>query len=931
MPNVLHVQKVTAHADRTLREAHEKAESPAELLQVYKSFLKKEEHRIRLAHKQCALHRAGGLEVSAKRAATLDITLHNLFDSALKSQASDARIALMATGGYGRGYLNPGSDIDLQFLHPGKVTTELKGVIESVLYMLYDVGFKVGHAVRSLKETFDQANANSQTKTSLIDARFLAGERPLFLEFERRFRKECIDGQQAAFLESRRQDLIKRHTDHFNTFLVKEPHIKNGCGGLRDFHNILWIAWVKTGAKSIQDLIAKKLISDPGGQELLRAYDFLMLVRNDLHYAEKKSSDALTLRAQGIVAKNFNYPGRRITQKTDAFMRDYYHHTRNVYQHNLSLMERFELELEKAPKPRLLGILTRRSKQPAKEKLDGFIVENSFLYPESSEIFQEDSNRLMILFQHCQLRHLRLSPELRTVIRESYPLINKTYQYKKANRETFEAILSRRGDVARTLRLMHRVGVLGRYLPEFGALTDLVQHEFFHRFTADEHTLQTIEKLDELSDSANPKTALQQQLFHNLDDPFVLYLALIMHDTGRGAENVRHHEWASESLTDQVCRRLQVSPKRRKMLMFLVGHHLTFWHTATTRDIDDPSVIADFARIVRSKEWLDALFLMTYADASATYEHGWSDWKESLLRRLYQQTTDYFQDQAAFQTRTQQPGAELRLAVEKEFDASYSAEIAAHFSEMPERYFRIRDAERLVDHIRLFRKFFRQLAKDDPAAALTPVVKWTARPEQGCSEVTLVSWDRHLLLAKIAGALAASNINILSADVFLRKDNIVLDIFRVCTTSLEPVTAEKTFNHVQSLIERSFSGEDVDFPALIQRHTAPANAQPPPDWQRDFPTRVYVGNDLHKDYTMVEIQAVDRIGLLYAIFQAIGSLGLDITHARINTERGAAIDSFCVVGDFGQKLNDPARLEALRHRVCEAVGIRGEDVGHISG
>lgn len=929
MPAKDHRTKVSAHANKALQAAHQHSKSHAELLAEYKVFLKKEEYRVKLAHKQYALKREGGVAVAGMRAAMLDVVLHNLFQRSLTEGSSDVRVALVATGGYGRGLLNPGSDIDLQFFHPGKVTPSVKQAIESVLYMLWDVGFKVGHSVRSLKETFDEANRNTQTKTSLIETRFLAGEKSLFDDFNARFRKECIDGKEREFLEARRGDLLKRHNEHYNTFLVKEPHVKNGCGGLRDYHTILWNCFVKLGTKDLGEVVKKRMLTAIGAQELKKAFDFLMLVRNDLHYTEKKASEQLTLRAQGIVAKNLGYPGHRITQKTELLMKDYYHHSRNIYQHCTSLMQRFELELEDRAKPRLIGFLARK-KETKKEKFDGFYSQGEFIFPENLEIFKEDSSRMMRLFQHTQQRHLRLSPQIRLIFKESWPEINKTFQYRKANRETFEAILSRKGDVARTLRQMHRVGFLGRYLPEFGGLTDLVQHEFFHRFTADEHTLQTVEKLDALSDTQDPKLGKQQEIFHKLEDPFVLYLALIMHDTGR-SENVRQHSFASEELTDKVCRRLQITPTRRRMLMFLVGHHLTLWQTATTRDLEDLDVIAQFAKIVKNQEWLDALYVMTFADASATYEHGWSDWKQSLLHQLYRNTSEFLLNEEAFLSRAATQVSELRANVEKALDASYTAEIAAHFDSMPERYFRIREADRVVTHIRLFRKFFRQLAKDDASAALTPVLKWIARPEQGCSELMLVSWDRAMLLAKIAGALSANNINILSADLFLRKDQLVLDVFRVCTTKLEPVTDQKMIDGVAALVEKTFTGKPVSFDRLVDKNINSTNQIPLPEWQRDFPSHVQVSNHLHKDFTMVEIQAVDRIGLLYDIFQAIGSLGLEISHARINTEKGAAIDSLCVCDGLGRKIADPAVLKQLREVVNEAIGVKHGETGMISG
>jgi [protein-PII] uridylyltransferase len=913
-----HIEKVEAHASRVLAPAHGQKASPAELIKLYRSFLKKEEHRIRLQH----YAGLSGTEVCSQRSSLLDVVLRNLFGKVLLESRANARVALVASGGYGRGILNPGSDIDLQFIHPERGGRDLspmtREVIEKVLYMLWDVGFKVGYGVRSLKETFQFALRDHPTMCALIECRFITGDRALFDEIEDNFRRQCVTGREKEFLNERLRDLRERHAKSSNTVQVQEPNVKNGCGGLRDYHNIIWISYVKLGTRDLDQLVRRRVFSGIAGQEIRKAHDFLLRVRNDMHYAEKSAADVLTLRLQGVVATNLRYGGRRMVQRTEAFMRDYYHHSRNLYQHNLSLMERFELEQEEK-RPGIFSFLALRHHGKS-EAFDGFHTRNGFIFPDHDEIFKEDSGRLMRLFQHTQLRHLKLSPQVRRLVKENYALINRTFRYKKTNRETWEAILSRKGEVGPPLRQMHRVGFLGRYLPEFGPLTDLVQHEFFHRYTADEHTLKCLELLDDLSDTRDPRLAFHQRLFHELEDPYILYLALLLHDTGRAA-NARHHAYASTELADSVCRRLQISDKRRQALIFLVDNHLLLWQTATTRNLDDPEVIAGFARIVRSREWLDALYLHTNADSRATSEAGWSDWKESLVRQLYHATLAWFEGKDIFESRLHLPLDEIRQLVAAGLDEGYLAEIEAHLTGMPARYFNFRAPETMALHIRTCRQFFRQLRKDDAGSALRPVVRWVAHPEQGCSEMILVSWDRHRLLAKAAGALAANGINILSADLFLRADGMVIDLFRVCTTSFTPVTSEKTIGSVNELLCRACTGEDIDFASLIRtRGHGSDTPEPLPAWEDEFPAFASVHNEPQRDYTTVDIQAVDRIGLLYAVFDAIASLGLEITHARINTEKGAAIDSLCVTDLHGHKITDPATLAALKRAVAKAIG-----------
>ena len=316
-----------------------------------------------------------------------------------------------------------------------------------------------------------------------------------------------------------------------------------------------------------------------------RAYDFVLRVRTELHYIEGRESDVLTLRLQGVVATSLGYRQKTILDRIEAFMRDYYTHTSTLLHRGNELMDRYHLQAVAEEKPSIVARLLRRTEKPV-EKFDGFIAKDERIHPENDRIFKEDHARLMRLFVHTQQRHLRLSPELFQLVCKSWPLISPTFRYSKAARESFEAILSQKGEVGRVLRQMHRVGFLGRYLPEFGALTNLVQHEFFHRYPADEHTLRTIDCLDELAGAPKPGMEFFQRLFHEVQDPYILYLALILHDSGRAA-NAETHTDASAQLADRVCRRLQIKGARRRLLMFLIDHHLTLYRDSTTKNLDD--------------------------------------------------------------------------------------------------------------------------------------------------------------------------------------------------------------------------------------------------------------------------------------------------------------------------------------------------------
>ena len=449
-------------------------------------------------------------------------------------------LALLAIGGYGRGELNPYSDVDIMFLHPASmksVSPKANEVIQTILYMLWDVGFKVGHSTRSVSGAIRQANTDMLSKTSLLEARFVAGNAALSEEFKAEFVRRCVRGSERKYLQERVLNQRERHEKHAGTVYLQEPNIKNGCGGLRDYQNLLWMAYFKEGIMTMQGLVEKKLLVEAERRKLDRAYDFLLRVRTELHYLNKRATDVVTLNFQLQLANKLNYTQKNALRRGEAFMREYYQHSRTVFSITELISARLAAGLEDTRAPGFFGMLISRPEK--RESFDGFYSTGGLIYPEGRDIFNKEPHRMMRLFLYAQQRHLSLSAELQQLIHRRLHLVDRTFQYAKATRETFNAIISQKGQVGRILRMMHEVDFLGRYISEFGQLTCLVQHEFFHRYTADEHTLVCIEKLDQLIDTKEARLADYRSMFQRLEDPFVLYLALLLHDTGK-ASNARY-------------------------------------------------------------------------------------------------------------------------------------------------------------------------------------------------------------------------------------------------------------------------------------------------------------------------------------------------------------------------------------------------------
>ncbi|MFU8894412.1 MAG: [protein-PII] uridylyltransferase [Luteolibacter sp.] len=919
MSAVARPQSITERVSEALKPAINGQLSPSEILGIYKGVLQSEEGRIKQLHRDGA----GGLEITTLRSELIDTVIRSIHAAAVKGHGGKLPpFAILATGGYGRGVLNPGSDIDLLFLLPKASTNlppALREIIQGILYPLWDVGFKVGHASRSIAECIEQAQLDQENKTSLMDARLIVGDADLHSAFEARFEKHCIQRGQQAFFELRRKDLWDRHSRHSHTVFLQEPHVKEGCGGLRDFHNIFWVARVKRGIRNLDDLVEQRLITSDTRRELEEAHDFLLRVRNELHYHSGRAIDQLTLHLQGVVCTALQYPQRSILRRTEAFMRDYYRHTRHIHRHSTSIMEAFEIEAQAAASSGIRSFLTFRSRN--RETFDGFIARDGFIHPENPLVFRDDPNRLMRLFQHCQLRGLRLSPEMRRLVAAHWDDIDRPFRYSKANRETFEAILERKGQAAAALRQMHRIGFLGRYIPEFGALDCLVQHEFFHRYTADEHTLRVADITDALLENENPSVAIYRRLLVELQDPYAFHLAILLHDAGR-AENVREHTDGSAILASRLCNRLQIRGARRSFVTFLVDNHLVFWRTATTRNLDDPEVIAEFAAIVKTRVNLDALFLFSYADSNATSTESWNSWKESLMIQLHTATTRFLENgRAKYEAMLADDRDNLRNEVFGLMAEDYHPHIRVHFELMPPSAFHFRPASHVVTQVRTVRHFLNREAETGDAYATC--VKWIDQPEKGYTSLVLASRDKPHLLEKICCALASQEINILSADFYTRADGVVMNIFRVCTTNFEPVSSTGTRQRFLETFEKILHFESYNPADYLRRKTNYLRKRT--DSGIPVPVRARVGNDLHPNATTVEIQALDRIGLLHDLLSAINRHGLNTAHARICTEKGVAMDTLYITTRDGSMIEDATVMQALENDLDAVIRRSDED------
>lgn len=886
-----------------------------EQLARLKVFLKNGKDRLKNAH----LSGESGLKVAADRSSLVDEIILTIAALVAQQVRKSPDVTIIASGGYGRGLLNPGSDIDLLFLTEvpvSKLSQTEKDYINQVQIFLWDLGFKLLPATRTTAECITEAKIEPQSRTAIFDCRYLIGNERSFSVLCARFRKECIKKDLDAFYEERRLDIFSRRRKFSNTVFLQEPNVKDSPGGMRDFHNLLWIVDAQRDTRDLDEMVRQKLLTKNAATSLREAFDFLHRVRNALHY-RGKGNDILTLRLQGEIVEEFDYPQKSILRKIEAFMRDYYRHTRSIHHHTRSVFEIFAIEQEEQEEHGFLSRLPFIRKNTSEIiELDNYTIHHSRIDARRDDIFIQQPNRLIDLFVYAQKYGARPSPTLRKLIKNHWHLIDRPFRYRKENRESFREILEHKGKVANTLRQMHRCGVLGRYLPEFGALDCLVQHEFFHRYTADEHTLRTIDQLDLLLIDDKPERDLYRNIFLQHPDPYALYLALILHDTGR-AENVREHIDGSALLAARLCKRLQVTGGSRALITFLVDHHLTLWRFATKKNIDDPEVVAEFGTLMRDRHRLDALLLFTFADSNGTNEEAWSPWKEALILQLYRSTRDYLVEGVSKDSlQPSEEFAETRLELEQVLDQKYHHLIAEQFEQMPKRYFRYRAKNSLSTHIHALWQYIDSL-KRRPNTPFECAIQWIEQQKFGYTELVIVSHDRPLLLEKICCTLAHHQISIHAADAYTRLDGIVLDTLRVSTDDHRAVEDRNVQKAVlDTLYELNQSDDYTSAKYLVKKQNY---LHIETEQIVNFPTRAWISNDQDPNFTVIELQALDRIGLLHNVFQTLNKHDLVTVHARICTEKGAALDSIYVTDRDGRKLIDHVHMRQLEEELAQII------------
>ncbi len=917
----INTEKILVHANEELAVVGPET-GYEEQIERFRRFLKVETERLKIRHR----FGLGGGEITSGRSYLTDLIICRACQLAVSELGpSDPDLnncALIALGGYGRQDLAPFSDVDLLFLYPGKQSRIVKEFAERILYMLWDIGFNVGHSFRSMNECVTMAKTDLHSRNAMSEARLVTGNAHLFRQFTKRLDEAVFRNKKEteAFFEVMKSEIEARYAKFGGAVCLQEPNVKESAGGLRDLHTVLWIGHARYGSRGLDDLRAKDRLSGAEYASARRAYDFIARARNEAHFATGRKTDLLTLDLQPKLAASFGYEPKRGMLASELFMRDYYQRANELHRFAESFVTRaVEMRDEKRGfgsrvkrirasfefrqgKVYLSIRKVHRSEDPDSASFE--LRQGRLHLKEEPDDFRSNPLRLMEIFSVAQSERADLSDELKMTVRDNLSLIDRGFRASTNAGLAFVEILEQKGHVTSALRLMHETGVLGRLLPEFARITFLVQHDFYHKYTIDEHTLKAVEALDHLATEKNSKLARFARVFDEVENAAPLYLGLLFHDIGKG--HGTGHVARGVRIAERACRRLSLDQLSCEQVVFLVRQHLLMSHISQRRDLSEEKLVETFSSTVGSVGNLNMLLLLTYADINGVGPGVWSDWKGELLWELYTRARAHMTGGRRARW-DRDRAASLKQQVMREMLPSVlPSEVERHFAMLPERYLRANRAAHIARHLRLIKRM----------GAEPLIADWRTTPDGHCTELTICGHDSTGLFAAIAGTLTAHGINILSADLNTREDGLVIDTFKVCEViSHEPV-AEERLARVQENLRAAVEGK-YEVAAAIEkwRSTAPRRSKR----RRPVSPAVHFDSDVSSAATVIEVRAEDEPGLAYKIASCLTGLGLNITFAKIATEKSHALDVFYVTDTKGKKLA-PTEMLDVESALVEALG-----------
>jgi [protein-PII] uridylyltransferase len=832
-----------------------------------------------------------------------DFANEHLYQASVPSDAE--HMCVVATGGYGRGLLAPGSDLDLLFLLPYKQTAWGESVVEYVLMILWDLGYKVGHATRTVEQCISLAREDLTIRTALLDSRLIFGDQSLFDSLQIRYRKEVATGDGRAFIEAKIAERDERSRKAGGSRYVVEPNLKDGKGGLRDIHTLHWVITYLYGTGPRNSAVELGVLSAEEAAIYVRCSDFLWTVRCHLHFLTGRAEDRLTFDVQRAVAERLHYNSRAGLSGVERFMKHYFLVARDVGQLMTTVCAGLEMQQLKAAPAlnRLLSPLNWRLRRRLRDTSD-FKIENGRINVVSPDVFKRDPVNLIRLFARAESLNAPFHPNALRLVRASLRLIDDRLRNDVQANQIFLDLLTSRQNPESALRQMNESGVLGRFIPDFGRVVSMMQFNMYHHYTVDEHLLRTVGQVYEIENGAASKDLpLSTDLIKTIQSRRILYVAAFLHDIGKGRPE--DHSIVGADIARRLCPRFGLTAAETDRVAWLIEQHLVMSNTAQSRDISDPKTIRDFAGIVQGPERLKLLLLLTVADIRAVGPGTWNGWKGQLLRSLYYETEPVIAGGHAtvsHRNRIAHAQDELRRQLSDWPAAAIDRFIARHYDD----YWLKTEAKRVVDHARFLKQ------SEDGGKSLATEFRTDAFMQ--VTELTVLAPNHPRLLAIFAGACAAAGANIVGAHVSTTRDGMALDTFLLQREFPEENDEKRRAQRIGVTIEKLLKGEVWFDTLLAKRREMKGRVK-----AFSVEPEVVIDNATSEKLTMLEVSGLDRPGLLHDLTNAISDLNLDIGSAHITTFGEKAVDVFYVTDLTGKKVTGEQRQKTIRSRLLKVL------------
>ncbi len=805
------------------------------------------------------------------------------------------RIAVFAVGGYGRGEMAPQSDVDLLFLTPYKITPWAESVIESMLYMLWDLRLKVGHASRTIHDCLRLGTEDFTIRTALLENRFLVGDEKLAADLNHRLWQDLFKGTEREFTEAKLEERDARHEKQGGQRYMVEPNVKEGKGGLRDLQSMFWIAKYLHRVKDVSELASLGLFTKEEFEKFSKAENFLWAVRCHLHLLTKRPSDQLTFDLQVEVAERMGYKDTAGRRGVEIFMQDYFRHATAVG--DLTRIFLTKLEASQIKSQPLLQRLFRRKKRLK----DGYTEVHGRLAIADEKAFLQDRLNLLRVFEEGLRTGLLIHPDAMRLVTANLNLIDDEFRADPKAKKLFLDLLLKHGNPERALRRMNELGVLSVFIPEFEPIVAMMQFNMYHHYTVDEHIIQCISHLAQIERSELiEELPVSSSILKEGVNRKVLYVALLLHDIGKGRDE--DHSILGAQIARKVAPRLGLKPKEVDTVEWLVRYHLLMSDMAQKRDIADPRTVRDFAKAVQTRERLDLLLLLTVCDIRGVGPGTWNNWKASLLRALYRQTRRAMEGGLEDLNREQR-GSDAKRNLREALSDWDAKDLKIETSRHYPPYWQ---GLHVTAH-EVFARLLRDLKADEIAIDLHP------DEDRDATRACFALADHPGIFSRLAGALALVGANVVDARTYTSKDGFATAVFWIQDAEGHPYESSR-LPRLRQMIQKTLKGEVVARDAIKSRDKIKKR-------ERAFrvPTHITFDNEGSEIYTIIEVDTRDRPGLLYDLTRTLANNNVYINSAVIATFGEQVVDTFYVKDMFGLKFHSKAKQEALEKKLRQSI------------